>query len=118
MKTNVSFGFIHLFLASGKIKIKLQFILAFAASVFWLAASVAKAEPVIWGRQKLDALSFNKPFTKISAGARHNIALKNDGTVTGWGDNEFGEIDVPPGLSGVTDVAAGRFHSMALKSDG
>lgn len=40
------------------------------------------------------------------------------GTVVAWGDDTYGQTAVPPGLTGVIDVAAGQFHSLALKSDG
>jgi alpha-tubulin suppressor-like RCC1 family protein len=65
----------------------------------------------------------------IAAGADHSLAVKDDGTVVAWGDNETGALgvsgllysDVPvavPGLTGVTKVAAGKGFSLALKSDG
>ena len=69
--------------------------------------------------------------TAIAAGESHSLALRNDGTVWGWGDNVYGQvgdglpsavsIKTPvqvPGLSGVTAIAAGRFHSLALRSNG
>ncbi len=40
------------------------------------------------------------------------------GPLVFWGDNEFGQADVPVGLTGVTAIAAGAFHSLALKSNG
>ncbi len=57
------------------------------------------------------------------------MALKSDGTVWAWGDNEFGQLGdgttivsiIPvqiPGLNGVIALAAGRNHTVALKSDG
>jgi hypothetical protein len=49
----------------------------------------------------------------LAAGSYHSLALKNDGTVGGWGGTE-----IPAGLSGVTAIAAGGFHSLALKSNG
>lgn len=52
------------------------------------------------------------------ADSAHSLALKRDGTVTGWGCNSDGQISVPEGLSDVTRVAAGRAHSLALKQDG
>src|SRR6185503_2662284 len=40
------------------------------------------------------------------------------GTVVAWGDNNFGQSNVPAGLSNVVAVAAGYAHSLALKQDG
>ncbi|WP_081670839.1 T9SS type A sorting domain-containing protein [Sporocytophaga myxococcoides] len=54
----------------------------------------------------------------ISAGGAHVVAVKEDGTVVAWGSNEYGEIDIPTGLSGVKAVVAGEKHSVALKEDG
>src|SRR5512140_3211399 len=38
--------------------------------------------------------------------------------VIGWGDNTYGQITVPDGLSNVVAIAAGTYHSLALKADG
>lgn len=46
------------------------------------------------------------------------MALKTNGTVVAWGDNAYGQTNIPAGLSGVTAIAAGRLHTVALKSDG
>jgi alpha-tubulin suppressor-like RCC1 family protein len=70
----------------------------------------------------------------ISAGGVHNLALKSDGTLWAWGENDFGELGngtfttsdprgiaipaVVPGLTGVTAIAGGGYHSLVLKSDG
>jgi alpha-tubulin suppressor-like RCC1 family protein len=64
-------------------------------------------------------------------GANHRLALRSDGTVFGWGVNDWGEATgVPsresPGetvtiggnvLSNVVAIATGAFFSMALKKD-
>ena len=55
----------------------------------------------------------------ISAGAEHDLALRADGTVLAWGqDNTFGETTVPAGLANVVAIAAGYDHNLALKADG
>ncbi len=54
----------------------------------------------------------------IAAGGRHYLALKNDGTVVGWGVNRSGEAVPPAGLSNVVAITAGEMLSVALKRDG
>ena len=67
----------------------------------------------------------------ISPGFDHNLALKGDGTVWAWGQNETyqlgqGTLDteyhtIPiqvPGLTDVTAISAGANFSLALKKDG
>ena len=40
------------------------------------------------------------------------------GCVIAWGNNQFGQSTVPPGLTNVGAIAAGGAHSLALKRDG
>ena len=66
----------------------------------------------------------------VSAGGAHSLALRADGTLWGWGRNEFGELGdntttdrhVPTQeVSGSTDWAAissGMSFSLGLKNDG
>ena len=55
----------------------------------------------------------------IAAGASHSVAVKEDGSVVAWGNNEYGQTTVPPEAdSGVIAVAAGTYHTLALKIDG
>ena len=56
--------------------------------------------------------------TAVAAGGWHNLALKSDGTVVGWGDNGAGQATPPAGLTDVIAIAAGFLHSLALNSDG
>jgi len=74
--------------------------------------------------------------TAISTRGIHTVALKRDGTVVAWGDDQYGETTGTPNLtapysaianpvalngqilSNVTAVAAGRQHTVALRSDG
>jgi hypothetical protein len=45
------------------------------------------------------------------------LAIRADGSLVGWGDNDHGQIDVPSGNDYVA-VAAGSDHSLALRADG
>jgi len=58
----------------------------------------------------------------IAAGARHSVALKNDGAVVAWGNNQYGQTNVPSGLTNVVAVAKGgneyADRVLALKADG
>jgi alpha-tubulin suppressor-like RCC1 family protein len=69
--------------------------------------------------------------TAIAGGDDHSLALKSDGTVWAWGDNNFGELGIGTAdtaahptpmqvqnLSGIKAIAAGSHHSLALKNDG
>ncbi len=69
---------------------------------------------------------------QVSAGYGHNIALKKDGTVVGWGNNDYGQLGVnineksysiysKLAIRDFVDVAAviaGNNHSFAIKNDG
>ncbi len=50
--------------------------------------------------------------------AGHQLALRKNGNVIAWGDDEFGQATPPEDLEQVTQVAAGWRHSLALRSDG
>lgn len=54
----------------------------------------------------------------VAGGAGHSLALRNDGTVVGWGDNTYGRTRIPTGLTNVQSIAAGSWNSFAVKSDG
>ena len=68
-------------------------------------------------------------WVSISAGSIHAAAIKTDGTLWAWGDNEFGQLgdgtttDRSAPVQVGTDthwaaVAAGAMHTMAIKTDG
>ena len=39
-------------------------------------------------------------------------------SVVAWGDNSYGQTNVPAGLSNVVAVSAGGYHNLALRADG
>jgi len=83
-------------------------------------------------RTPIQALSLSG-ITAIAAGGSHSLALKSDGTVWAWGDNDYGQLgrgfssgggwgfttpEQVTALSDVIAIAGGRTHSLALKSNG
>ena len=59
-----------------------------------------------------------KQVRQFSAGYRHSLALLDDGTVVGFGANDYGQASPPGGLTNAIAVSAGGDHSLALRSDG
>jgi alpha-tubulin suppressor-like RCC1 family protein len=67
--------------------------------------------------------------THIASGANHSLAIKEDGSVWAWGQNNYNQLgdgsgnhqNTPvkvDGLSNVSMIAAGQYHSLSLKNDG
>ncbi len=56
-------------------------------------------------------------FIAVAGGGWHSLALKADGSLVGWGDNNYGQCDVPEGNDFVA-IACGLNHNLALKSNG
>lgn len=54
----------------------------------------------------------------IAGGGHHSLALDGDGKVVAWGHKQYGQTNVPAGLSNVSSIAAGFYHSLALRADG
>jgi alpha-tubulin suppressor-like RCC1 family protein len=76
-----------------------------------------------------DPSGFLSGVNAIAAGASHSLALKDDGTVWAWGDNQLGQLgdgtttssSTPvqvSDLDGVNAIAADFVFSLALKNDG
>jgi alpha-tubulin suppressor-like RCC1 family protein len=64
---------------------------------------------------------------EVAAGWRHSLALRRDGTVWAWGNNDHGQLGITPnplvpypvrGLTDVVAIRAGRDTSYALRRDG
>lgn len=81
-------------------------------------------------RKPVQVMAANSGFIELATAARGTLALKKDGSVWGWGNNERGQLGngvsgpkwppaqaMPPG-SGVTAVAANGRFSVILKKDG
>ncbi|MBY0115911.1 S-layer homology domain-containing protein [Paenibacillus xylanexedens] len=46
------------------------------------------------------------------------MVLMSDGTVVGWGNNGYGQLHLPVGVSEVVAIDVGSLHTLALKPDG
>jgi len=77
----------------------------------------------------LDQTGYLTNVVAIAAGDWHSLAVKNDGTVWGWGANAYGQLGdgtnasrltvvQTQNLSEIVQVAAGQYHSMALTQQG
>lgn len=81
---------------------------------------------VAFGYTETEPFPFaGQPAAKVAVAAARDefgLMLPPDGTVRAWGDNRFGQTNVPAGLSGVIAIAAGRgeraAHALALRTDG
>ena len=54
----------------------------------------------------------------ISTTGMHNLALKSNGTIVAWGNNDYGQCEILAPNADFVAVAAGAHHSLGLKSDG
>ena len=52
----------------------------------------------------------------LSAGKYHNVAVKSDGSLIGWGKNDQGQCNIPTGT--FIEISAGTNHSLAIRTDG
>jgi alpha-tubulin suppressor-like RCC1 family protein len=99
---------------------KKHIIIVFLVIVCFCACTVQAVEQGEvwgWGVQKLLNGEMLTDITQIAAGYYHSLALKSDGSIVGWGYDEYGQATTPDG-NDYTAIAAGWVHSLALKSDG
>ncbi|WP_395847386.1 hypothetical protein [Cystobacter fuscus] len=65
----------------------------------------------------------------IAASESHSLALRRDGTVWAWGDNQYGQLGAAggvfllepthiPGLTDIATIATSPSHRLALRADG
>jgi hypothetical protein len=59
-------------------------------------------------------------YVEVAAGGAHMMARRNDGTIVTWGDNTYGQNNVPLLPLGVSYVGldGGSYHTVARRSDG
>ncbi len=87
------------------------------AAALW--ASPCRAGTVLaWGNITTPPATLQSNVVALSGGQFFCLALKDNGTVVGWGSNNNGQTNPPAGLNQVTKIAAGQIHGLALKTDG
>ena len=69
-----------------------------------------------WLRSTEITWSVASRFTAVSAGGSHTCGLRESGAIECWGDNEYGQTDVPGGS--FSAVSAGSRHTCALRASG
>jgi alpha-tubulin suppressor-like RCC1 family protein len=98
------------------------------AAILWLATSLVSAQSlmadpvpgmVIWWSDQGLPTNLKPPtdLTNITL-VTPNMALKADGTLIAWGNNSFGQCNIPSGLTKVVAIAEGYAHRLALKNNG
>ena len=94
-------------------------LLAMAVSLF-AASHLGAQDLVVFGDQLGDSAYNNETFANIYSGSRHTLARRANGTAVAWGDNRWGQCNVPALPLGVTyvELDGARQHSLALRSDG
>jgi alpha-tubulin suppressor-like RCC1 family protein len=102
-------------------------VLSANATLIVQAAPVGPTNVITWGqRYVFNGSDFVDTITpaglsnavRLAAGKLHSLALKDDNTVLGWGDNSRGQSAAPVDLQNVTAIAAGNYHSLALTAAG
>lgn len=87
------------------------------------AAGQSGGKVVGWGKYFVGA-NANAEYQEVSAGLRHTLALRKDGTIAAWGyqadhNDSYVPICQVPGTNGdFIAVAAGYYHNLGLKSNG
>jgi hypothetical protein len=95
--------------------------LCIAAQILLPSAGQAAERLIAWGDINYELQLAPGPQPRkaddIAAGDFHSVLLNNDGSVSAWGDDRFGQINVPQTVlrkGSTAAVAAGNVHSLAL----
>jgi len=92
------------------------------AVVYGFDQILDEANVVVWGADYVGQANVPPGLSNVVAIAGaydHSLALKNNGTAVGWGDNTFNQATVPGSLNNnLVAVAGGEYYSMALKNNG
>ncbi|HET7624831.1 MAG TPA: hypothetical protein VFM25_06150, partial [Verrucomicrobiae bacterium] len=80
-------------------------------------AAQATDHVIAWGDINYDVEfgQCQKSVREISAGSFHSLAIRKDRTLVAWGQDQFGQTNIPSKLARVPvlDIAAGNVHCLA-----
>jgi subtilisin-like proprotein convertase family protein len=81
------------------------------------------ANEVAWGAGYIGQTAFqpsltNYNVTAVAGAYDHSMALMTNGTILVWGDNTYGQTNVPSNVTNVVAIAGGQYYSMALLDGG
>ena len=88
---------------------------------FYRLAKPSKTLVIAWGNNNGGQCNVPLDLTnaiEVTGGAKHSIALLNNGNVVAWGDNTYGQTNVPADLTNAVVVVANVYHNLALRADG
>lgn len=82
----------------------------------WASAASAAGTVIGWGSVTSPTNIPN--VAAAAAGFDFGLVLKDDGFITSWGSNTYGQRNAPVPNTGFVAIAAGLYHGLALKNDG
>ena len=90
------------------------------------SAAIKNGQIVLWGRADDDSkqadfakIPANSPYISIALGANHGLAIRDNGSVDAWGDDNVGQVYQTAFWGvGIKAVAAGKEFSMGLNENG
>ena len=89
--------------------------------------SIPSQSSACTGLPPLNSTTASPWSARLSASQTHSVAIKPDGSVWGWGLNEYGELGdgttithflpVASVMTGATQISTGWYHTLAVRSD-
>lgn len=91
-----------------------------AVAIPFASGAAAGGSIAGWGRDQYGQATppAGEGFVQVSAGGKHSLALRADGSIAAWGYDGKHQVSDTPEEEGFVAVSAGGQHSLALRADG